>query len=105
MTYEEQLNETQDQEKSVNINRQMNGTSKHFKTMVVGVIQHSGKGRRKWVGRERRSTEIQTEGVMESLGWGHLKRVKVELVVQKQQRGVTNQGTFKKVTETEGGEE
>lgn len=28
-----------------------------------------------------------------------------DLVVQKQQRGVTNQGTFKKVTETEGGEE
>lgn len=43
MTFEEQLNETHDQEKSVNINRQMNDTSKYFKTMVMGVIQHSGK--------------------------------------------------------------
>lgn len=41
---------------------------------------------------------------MESLEWGNPKRVKADLVaVQKQQKGVINQGTFKKVTETAGG--
>lgn len=67
LTCEEQLNETQDQEKSVNRNRQMNDTSRYFGTMVMGVIQHSGKGRRKWMGRERRSTGIRMEGAMASL--------------------------------------
>ena len=56
------------------------------------------------MGRERRSAGIRMEGAMESLEWDHLKRVKVDLVaVQRQQRGVINQGTFKKVTETVGG--
>lgn len=89
LTYEEQLSETRDQEKkSVNINRQMNDTSKYLKAMVKGVIQHNRKGRRNWVGRERRSTGNRMEGAMESLGWGHLKRMKVDLVaVQRQQRG------------------